>query len=479
MTWLPMLTRLRILMVVGWLTAIVWSLGSEGEERVYRVPTAEPPLRLSCLWDEEAATPDCGTPEPEPYPARQRAHHLARLGVERWHAAGFRGKGVKIAILDTGFRGYRDHLGKALPSQVLVRSFRADGNLEARDSQHGILCGEVIHALAPEAELLLVNWDTESPDRFLDAVRWAREQGARVISCSVITPSWSDGEGGGPVHQRLAQLLGNGDRPGDVLFFASAGNTAKRHWSGKFRQEGDGYHHWEPGETCNRLTPWGNDRISVELCWKPGARYRLSVLDTDTRTEVGKITTRSETGHCCAVARLLPRPGRRYEVCVKLLDGTPGSFHLVALGGDLEYATARGSISFPADGPAVFAVGAVDRHGQRAPYSSCGPNSLQPKPDFVAPVPFPSLWRARPFTGTSAAAPQAAALAALWWSRHPDYTARSVASSLRSAARDLGDPGHDWETGHGLVHLPGQGLPVVRPPSLAQRSAAVPVGAAR
>src|SRR5437868_14913546 len=89
---------------------------------------------------------------------RERAECLSLLGAERWHKMGFRGQGLKIAVLDSGFRGYRDFLGKSLPTRVSVKSFRKDGNLEARDSQHGILCGEVIHSVAPEAELLLANW---------------------------------------------------------------------------------------------------------------------------------------------------------------------------------------------------------------------------------------------------------------------------------------------------------------------------------
>src|SRR5262245_40813347 len=123
-------------------------------------------------------------------PTPQRAHHLERLGVDRWHATGQRGGGLKVAVLDSGFAGYRDRLGKALPRRVTVRSFRSDGNLEAKDSQHGILCGEVIHALAPEADLLFANWEPQHPDQFLDAVRWAIEEGAHVLSCSIIMPTW-------------------------------------------------------------------------------------------------------------------------------------------------------------------------------------------------------------------------------------------------------------------------------------------------
>src|SRR5262249_11051694 len=158
---------------------------------------------------------------------------LARLGADRWHAAGFTGRGIKIAILDTGFRDYRDQLGKALPEHVKATSFRSDCNLEVRDSQHGILCGEVIHTLAPHAEMLFATWDADRPDQFVDAVRWARREGANILSCSLIMPSWSDGEGNGPTHESLKEVLGSGSHKGDPLFFCSAGNTAQRHWSGE------------------------------------------------------------------------------------------------------------------------------------------------------------------------------------------------------------------------------------------------------
>ena len=71
---------------------------------------------------------------PDNPPVRERAECLSVLGVDRWHQMGFRGQGCKIAILDSGFRGYRDFLGKGLPANVLAHTFRKDGNLEARDS---------------------------------------------------------------------------------------------------------------------------------------------------------------------------------------------------------------------------------------------------------------------------------------------------------------------------------------------------------
>jgi hypothetical protein len=361
---------------------------------------------------------------------------------------------VTIAVLDSGFRGYRCQLGKALPAQVRVRSFRDDGDLEARDSQHGILCGEVLHTLAPEADLLFANWEPDRPERFLDAVRWARSQGARIITCSLIMPSWSDGEGNGPVHQALADILGAGDAPSDLLCFACAGNIALRHWTGTYRSDRDGHHQWEPGQKDNAVVPWGEERVSVELCCPPEADYEVAVHDAEYDEEIGRARVHSSASRCCAVVRFLPERGREYHVRVRLVDGEASPFHLVVLGGGLHYHTPRGSIPFPGDGPTVITVGAVDAEGRRLGYSSCGPNSRRPKPDLVAPVPFPSRCRERPFDGTSAAAPQAAALAALLWSRYPHWSARKVRQTLSLFARDLAEPGHDWETGHGLIRLP-------------------------
>ncbi len=404
-----------------------------------------------------AATPDVESPAASE--AAPAAVFLDRIGVRAWHSAGFRGRGLKVAILDSGFSGYREHLGRALPAQVRVCSLRRDQDLESRDSQHGILCAEVVHTLAPEAEILLANWEPERPEQFLDAVRWAREQGAHVITCSIIMPTWSDYEGHGPVHAALGRLLGPGDRPGDALFFASAGNTAQRHWSGPFREAGGGWHAWAntpAGPVLdNPVRPWGSERVSVELCGRPGA-FELSVFDVTAGREVGRSPTPGRPSETLphVVACFLPEEGHTYTARVRRLLPDPGAFHIVALGGGLGCTTRQGSIPFPGDGPEVVAVGAVDDGGRRWAYSSCGPKEESVKPDLVAPVPFPSSWRPRPFSGTSAAAPQAAALAALVWSRHPDWTAREVRAALSRCARPSPPGSPAWETGFGCIHLP-------------------------
>src|SRR5258708_5160253 len=113
-----------------------------GEPRFFAAEAPAPSVQES--------TPESVTPAYAD-PLQARLQHLARLGADRWHAAGYRGRGVKIAILDTGFRGYRAYLGRGLAGQVTVQSFRTGGKLEAKDSQHAILCGEGVRALAPDA----------------------------------------------------------------------------------------------------------------------------------------------------------------------------------------------------------------------------------------------------------------------------------------------------------------------------------------
>jgi len=408
---------------------------------------------------------------------RDQANHLAFLGVDRWQLTGYRGQGIKIAILDTGFRGYHDYLGKTLPARVVTHCFRDDGDFEGKNSQHGILCAEVVHALAPEAELLLTTWEPDSSQRFLESVRWAKEAGARIISCSVLMPSWSDGDGGGDFHQKLRRILQSGtDSPEDALrsasqpnvgpasrlngsestnalFFACAGNTALRHWTGRFHAGADGFHEWQPGQTINNLRPWSSDRVSVELYGPAATQYEITVRD-ENGEEVSRSKPVAGTNGSSIAARFLPQPQSTYQVQVRLRKGKPGNFHLVVLGGTLSTVTSQGSVACPADGPEVIAVGAVTRAGNRLDYSSCGLDTHALKPDLVAPVPFPTTVRAQPFTGTSAAAPQAAAVAALLWSRHPQWIAEQIRNVLTKSARDVGPPGPDCETGFGMIALP-------------------------
>jgi subtilisin family serine protease len=451
------------LVTAGWLSLSAWMVlaaPQTGTSSGRFSPGEEPPVERT-LWDRLSDSAHHLLRRHDQDPQREALQQsLSRLGVPAWHQAGIGGKGVKVAILDSGFRGYQAALGKVLPARVTVKSFRRDGQLEARDSQHGILCGEIIHRLAPEAELLLVNWEAEQPAGFLEAVRWARRQGAQVICCAIIMPTWSDGEGGGSMHRHLRAALGTGNRSADGLMFVSAGNTAQRHWSGPCRPSKDGWHQWVNTRKENGIRPYGTDRVSVEMTGPGRSGYELVVVDTTVRQEVGRSRSTALDGYSSAAVRFLPRSGHRYAARLRRLEQDPGKagpIHLTVLGARLAYSTAAGSIPFPGDGEEVVAVAAIDTRGRRQVYSSCGPNGARPKPDLGAVVPVPSLWRpGQPFSGTSAAAPQAAGLAALLWSHNTGWTADQVRAALEKAAQSPAGR-HSTESGHGAVQLPPPG----------------------
>lgn len=434
--------------------SVVLAAGVVGTALVAAVPA---PAR-----DETAALPEWATNRGDWLP-KDRADHLSKLGALAWHKAGIRGEGVTIAVLDSGFRGYQEQVGKSLPAGLIARSARADGNMEYKDSTHGILCGEVAHAVAPGARMLVANWDADRVESFLDAVRWAKAQGAKIITCSVVKPSWSDGEGGGPVHKKLSEIIGDGTKPDDVLFFSCAGNMARRHWAGTFTPGPDGYHRWSDKGALNEASPWGEERVYLEMCWTDGeAKYEIEVIDPATGLPAPEVSYKTRTEPASVSARFTPKYGQRYAARVKQTAGRPGRFHMNSLYAYLDENRIAGSIPFPGDGPAVVTVGAVTHEWERTSYSACGPNSNRPKPDMVAPVPFASYIRYWSFGGTSCATPQAAAVGALCWSKHPTWTAAQVREYLSTRARDLGPAGHDCEYGYGAVRLPAL-APAPRP----------------
>ena len=83
------------------------------------------------------------------------ARSAATTLAQAWHAAGLRGKGVKVAIIDGGFAGLAQRQAEGdLPANV-VTSTSAAGSTRA-PTDHGTGVAEIVHEMAPEAQLYLV-----------------------------------------------------------------------------------------------------------------------------------------------------------------------------------------------------------------------------------------------------------------------------------------------------------------------------------
>src|SRR5258705_12111838 len=85
-----------------------------------------PQLPVTSPGAVAGATPDSEPPPADGVdPVQVRNDLFEHLGAAAWHRQGERGHGVKIAVLDSGFRGYGAYLGHALPANVVARSFRS------------------------------------------------------------------------------------------------------------------------------------------------------------------------------------------------------------------------------------------------------------------------------------------------------------------------------------------------------------------
>jgi len=110
----------------------------------------------------------------------------------------------------------------------------------------------------------------------------------------------------------------------------------------------------------------------------------------------------------------------------------------------------------------VITVAAVNASHQRIGYSSEGPGMFEKgKPDLAS---YSHLFgnfgpgrpggdRDQPFdSGTSAATPVAAGVVAMLLSAFPDLTPDGVHEALVATAVNLGPPGFDHQTGHGVIN---------------------------
>jgi len=380
-----------------------------------------------------------------------------------WHAQGISGAGVKVGILDLGFAGYEELLGKELPESVTVGVFGDTYHFSLE--LHGTACAEIIHEMAPEADLYLAYYD--GTDAAMgQAVDWLIEQEVHIINNSTNSIGTTPLDGTG-----FSVDLVNKAHHSGVLWINSAGNYAERHYRGEFKDlNSDNLHDFN--DTTKQVLPFiGSPEYEtrIVLTWND-----WDAVDQDydllLYTEDGTLLAKSEepqTGQ----AGQEPIEGFLYtfeeEATYLLSIENYGG----AARGDVifdlfiepsimhpDFIVPAHSLGSPADAERALAVGATYWFDDRLePYSSRGPTTDgRFKPDMTAPTDVDTAsYNPEAFVGTSAATPHVTGAAALVWQANPQFQNEDVKQFLQDRAIDLGDAGIDNDFGAGRLNLGG------------------------
>lgn len=111
----------------------------------------------------------------------------------------------------------------------------------------------------------------------------------------------------------------------------------------------------------------------------------------------------------------------------------------------------KAEVKYPAAYPTVLAVGGVKSDNTVDARSNRGTELDLVAPWNVFTTSIGGLYK--PEEGTSMAAPQVAAAAALIWARYKDLKPYQIRTLLRQTAKDIGTPGADRTSGYGVLQI--------------------------
>ncbi len=442
--------------------AVIAAGGSVEAEVGDAVQALVPSGRLDAL----AAAP--GVTEVRP-PARAEPMAISEgvvlSGASELHTAGTTGTGVKVAIIDLGFQGYQALLGTELPTVGNVVTNDLCGGNFTTASGHGTAVAEIVHDVAPGAQLLLACVNSELT--LNQAEQWAVAQGARVINHSVgwFNTGAGDGSGGpGSPDAAVADAEAHG-----VLWVNAAGNEELQHWSGGSDLDHDTLVEFDQGGGTegNTVTVPPGATVCGDLKWDG---WPATTNDFDLyllRKADGVILTGSANDQ--STSPLKPTE----ELCWTNAESSPVVADFVIQ----RYASAAWGLSFfstlpltfhtresiiePASSPSAVAVGAVCFSAPTTvePYSSTGGFTTE-KPDVVS---YDSVSTATygaaascgssGFAGTSAAAAHVSGVAALLIQSRPSATVVTLRGALEREGSDVELDGVDILSGWGLAHV--------------------------
>jgi subtilisin family serine protease len=406
---------------------------------------------------------------PETLEALQQVGFAARnegvkvMGVDKWHAAGFRGKGIKVGVIDSGFKFYKDLRGTYLPENFEPVDIAAQlGETPRLEYEvHGTGTAEIIYSLAPEATIIAA---AMSGDDFqlTRAIDYMVEQGAQIVSMSV-RRNITSMDGNGAIDKKIEKLR----QEKGIMFIASAGNEAQAHYTAYFDPSPDGFHQFVPGVTRMAVAlpsyaaPYNTP---IVLNWENWYDKDKLDLDLFAESEDGKPLYSSQIYQSAREPlEWLParfQPGQTMYLKIRQKPNTPAPkkpirLHLFTYRIQFQFYVPQLAVGDPASSRGVLATGAVEHSSDRlAVYSSNGPlvnGVFKPEisgPTNVSSASFQQEGMAT-FGGTSASCPEVSGLATVLLGANPTFTPDQLTRLLLENAKDLGISGPDLAYGYG------------------------------
>ena len=388
---------------------------------------------------------------------------------------GVRGQGVKVAVIDGGFKK-ADQLSGDMPVRWRYRDYTGEGIYAGEDVDvHGTACAEIVHDVAQEAELTLLKvGDLIDLENAKDL---CIREGIDIISHSMSWYGTGIGDGKGIACDIVDDAADNG-----ILWVNAAGNSAKSHyyqpWSDS---DSDDVHNFKDRDEVLSFEAEEGTEISIYLTWNdwPETRddYDLYLYFSNSSGDLERVaeSTNAQSGSGGYPVELIEykadRSGRYGIVVSKSPDARSRRLKIWSFNRnlDFEYSSSEGSIEIPADAEGAMSVGAIYYarynpgifslliYGDRIEnYSSRGPTlDGRIKPELMAPTGVSTVsYGSDGFFGTSAAAPHVAGAAALIKSANPSYSRTQLWDALIEAAVDIRTRGRDNASGYGKLVLP-------------------------
>jgi hypothetical protein len=377
------------------------------------------------------------------------------------------GSGVKVGIISDGVDHWTDAQSSGdLPAGLTVLS-------NTRGGDEGTAMLEIVHDMVPDADLYFHDSGTNVV-AFNSAIDALVTAGCDVICDDIgwlLEPFFEDGI----VASHLTSVLASND----IVYASAAGNDGQGHYQGDYSNDGYDFHDkvWfidlDPGGSATIILQW-NDAFSAS-----GNDYDLYLCNYYTG-EVLLSSINTQDGNDDPLEYISPlNIGDSLVECVIVVSNYEGAAATKTLevfiypeNGATVYANnidPVDSIFGHAAVPNAIAVGAIAANDPGNDdievFSSQGPVTIshpspvsRPKPDLcgidgvlITGAGGFGYWDGSNyrFSGTSAAAPHIAAIAAQLWGAHPTKTGDEIRSTLYASAIDLGSAGYDNVFGYG------------------------------